>query len=331
MYVVGSTKYYVHQNHLFSVAAVTDAAGVTRERYSYTSYGDRAVRTTVGAPLVKSQLNNGIGFTGYVINGEINQYHARARQFNPVHGRFLSRDPLSINDIRGLMIAGVPFDEIGSILSESFILVTSPGPGTGYIDGWSQYNGYFTPNALDPSGLAWYLYCYRCGQGSAVKCILFNDEDDEPGTVFDGKNGIPPRLRPGQPPYGENGPLPPNVPIPIVPGPWGGSDVVPKEHSNSGTVPRIGNDWGTPGRHRGRTGLTIHPIGSGGSLGCLGVDGENKGLDNYNKIRDAMLESERKGEVMTLMMTETCCKSIQSIRKTREGGKVVIEVVVVPE
>jgi RHS repeat-associated protein len=116
MYVVGSTKYYVHQNHLFSVSAVTDAAGSTRERYSYTGYGDRAVRTPAGAPLAKSQVINGIGFTGYVINAETNQYHARARQFNANHGRFTGRDPLQ------------------------------------YINGQSLYRAYFAPNALDPSG-----------------------------------------------------------------------------------------------------------------------------------------------------------------------------------
>jgi RHS repeat-associated protein len=118
MYVVGSTKYYVHQNHLFSVSAVTDAAGATRERYSYTGYGDRAVRTAAGSPLAKSQVNNGIGFTGYVINAETNQYHARARQFDATLGRFTARDFL------------------------------------GYIDGQSLYSGYMIPNATDALGLS---------------------------------------------------------------------------------------------------------------------------------------------------------------------------------
>jgi RHS repeat-associated protein len=116
LYTVNGANYYVHQNHLFSVSAVTDAAGNVKERYSYSSYGDRAVRTAAGAPLGKSQVNNGIGFTGYVINAETNQYHARARQFDVTLGRFTARDPAL------------------------------------YIDGYSLYRAFFIPNRLDPSG-----------------------------------------------------------------------------------------------------------------------------------------------------------------------------------
>jgi RHS repeat-associated protein len=102
LYTVNGAKYYVHQNHLFSVSAVTDAAGSTRERYSYTGYGDRAIRTPAGAPLAKSLVNNGIGFTGYVLNNETEQYHARARQFDAAIGQFISRDPLGYEDSFGL-------------------------------------------------------------------------------------------------------------------------------------------------------------------------------------------------------------------------------------
>ncbi|MFM2090648.1 MAG: tRNA3(Ser)-specific nuclease WapA precursor, partial [Planctomycetota bacterium] len=94
IYVVNGTKYYVHQNHLFSVSAVTDAAGVTRERYSYTAYGNRVVRTPAGAILDKSQVNNGFGFTGYSADLETGLLHARARQYSSMYGRFVERDPL---------------------------------------------------------------------------------------------------------------------------------------------------------------------------------------------------------------------------------------------
>jgi hypothetical protein len=128
MYVVGSTKYYVHQNHLFSVSAVTDAAGSTRERYSYTSYGDRAVRTPAGAPLAKSQVNNGIGFTGYSVDCESLNNFARARLFVPRIGSFSSRDPWRFNN-------SIPYSR------------------DGYHDGYSLYRGYFVPLGVDPSGM----------------------------------------------------------------------------------------------------------------------------------------------------------------------------------
>jgi RHS repeat-associated protein len=116
LYTVNGTKYYVHQNHLFSVAAVTDAAGATRERYSYTSYGDRIVCAPTGAPLTNSQVNNEIGFTGYVCYPETSVNFARERVYGCAIGRFLSRDPL------------------------------------GYFDGVSLYGAYFIPNQLDPTG-----------------------------------------------------------------------------------------------------------------------------------------------------------------------------------
>jgi RHS repeat-associated protein len=140
MYSVNGVKYYVHQNHLFSVAAVTDAAGSTRERYSYTSYGDRAVRTTVGAPLIKSQVHNGIGFTGYVINSETSLLHARARQYDPMLGRFIGRDPWR---------SGVPRG--------------------GYADGWNLYMSYFVPNSVDPTGMVIPIIAGGAAAGAALE------------------------------------------------------------------------------------------------------------------------------------------------------------------
>jgi RHS repeat-associated protein len=135
LYTVNGAKYYIHQNHLFSVSAVTDAAGSTRERYSYTGYGDRAVRTAAGAPLAKSLVNNGIGFTGYVLDVELVQWHARVRQFDATLGRFTARDRL------------------------------------GYPDGFNMYTAFFVPLALDPTGLSRTCVCTNhqaCGFAIAV-------------------------------------------------------------------------------------------------------------------------------------------------------------------
>jgi hypothetical protein len=48
--VVGATKYYYHQNNLYSVAALTDSDGDVVERYAYTAYG---------APTCHRNLKNG--------------------------------------------------------------------------------------------------------------------------------------------------------------------------------------------------------------------------------------------------------------------------------
>lgn len=105
-------------NHLYSVAATTDATGSVVERYSYNAYGARTVKDAANVVLMKSAVGQDRGFTGYRFDGETGLYFARARWYSPKLGRFVSRDP-----------------------SE-------------YIDGFSLYPAYFAPNKLDSTGLA---------------------------------------------------------------------------------------------------------------------------------------------------------------------------------
>jgi hypothetical protein len=77
-------------------------------------------------------VNNGIGFTGYVINAEADICYARERLFKSSFGRFLSRDPLATRIVGGVFV---------------------PQGGDGYHDGASLYAGYFVPRKLDPFGM----------------------------------------------------------------------------------------------------------------------------------------------------------------------------------
>jgi len=115
-----SQRQFVHANHLYSVAALTDQVGKVVERAKYDAYGKRTVLAADGVGVrVKSAVGNQIGFTGYHFDQETGLYYARARMYSPVLGRFISRDPLE------------------------------------YIDGWSMYVGYFAPNSTDPTGMGW--------------------------------------------------------------------------------------------------------------------------------------------------------------------------------
>jgi len=110
------TKHYFHQNHLYSVAAMTDSAGAVVERYRYDAYGKRTVTNAAGTPIAASTIGQQRGFTGYSLDAETGLYYARARMYSAGLGRFIGRDPL------------------------------------GYVDGFGLYSGYFVPNGVDPSG-----------------------------------------------------------------------------------------------------------------------------------------------------------------------------------
>jgi len=110
------TKHYFHQNHLYSVAAMTSSTGAVVERYRYDAYGKRTVTNAGGTPIAASTIGQQRGFTGYYLDGETELLHARARQYSPKLGRFIQRDPL------------------------------------GYVDGASLYGAYLVPNLVDPTG-----------------------------------------------------------------------------------------------------------------------------------------------------------------------------------
>jgi RHS repeat-associated protein len=120
-------RYFVHSNHLYSPAALTDATGAVVERMTYDAYGRQAIMAADGKLLAKSNVGFSRGFTGYVADSETGLMYARARMYSPGLGRFISRDPW---------------------LSKPGI----PAPTDGYLDGTSLYMAYFVPGQTDPKG-----------------------------------------------------------------------------------------------------------------------------------------------------------------------------------
>jgi len=118
------TKSYFHQNHLYSVAAMTNSVGAVVERYRYDAYGKRTVTNAAGTTIAASTIGQQRGFTGYYEDAETGLYYARARMYSAGLGRFVGRDPLGY--------VGVNADE---------------------SDGYNLYQAYFAPNQLDSTGL----------------------------------------------------------------------------------------------------------------------------------------------------------------------------------
>jgi RHS repeat-associated protein len=110
-------RYWLHSDHVYSVNAVTDAAGVVVERYAYDAYGERTIFTGDGTQeRAQSYVHNDVGFTGRWHDDETGLQFFRARYFSAELGRFISRD------------------------------------SAGYVNGYGLYGAYFVPGATDPSG-----------------------------------------------------------------------------------------------------------------------------------------------------------------------------------
>jgi RHS repeat-associated protein len=96
---------YYHQNALWHVLAVTDSAGQPAERYSFDAYGYINITDGSGTVMLTnswgtahSAIGNPWTYTGRQFDEETGLYHYRARTYDPIKGRFLSRDPLGYID-----------------------------------------------------------------------------------------------------------------------------------------------------------------------------------------------------------------------------------------
>lgn len=107
--------YYYQQNALWSVIALTDAAGDTVERNSYNAYGPATVTEGSGDALppnvwgtAHSEVGNPHLFTGRQLAEETGLYYYRARHYAGFLGRFLQRDPVGY--LNGLNLVSYVFN-----------------------------------------------------------------------------------------------------------------------------------------------------------------------------------------------------------------------------
>jgi hypothetical protein len=92
-------NYFIHANSLYSVQAVTDAAGAVVEQYTYSAYGERKI---VGSTSKESAIGLTVGFTGLRNEGDL--VFARGRYLSPYLGRWIGRDPAGYVNGYGLYV-----------------------------------------------------------------------------------------------------------------------------------------------------------------------------------------------------------------------------------
>lgn len=81
----GGQSYYFHADGLGSITAITDSSRNVVQRYSYDSFG---------MPKPETSFRNAYTYAGREWDREIGLYFNRARYYDPMEGRFISRDPI---------------------------------------------------------------------------------------------------------------------------------------------------------------------------------------------------------------------------------------------
>jgi RHS repeat-associated protein len=88
--------YFYLKDHLGSVMALTDEDGDIVESYAYDPYANITARNAQGQPLSASAYGNRYTFQGREYAWSTGLYYFRARWYEPVTGRWLSKDPIGI-------------------------------------------------------------------------------------------------------------------------------------------------------------------------------------------------------------------------------------------
>lgn len=86
MVTTGKDKYYYHVDGLGSIIALTNSTGKVVQTYDYDSFGVLKDQ--------KNRIKQPYTYTGREWDKETGLYYYRARYYDPMEGRFISKDPI---------------------------------------------------------------------------------------------------------------------------------------------------------------------------------------------------------------------------------------------
>lgn len=92
-----TTDYYVASDAMGSVTAILDEDGNVIERRSYDAFGEMTCMAPDGTPVTESPTGVDVGFQGQIRDEMTGLYQMGYRWYNPVLGRWISRDPIGLN------------------------------------------------------------------------------------------------------------------------------------------------------------------------------------------------------------------------------------------
>src|SRR5262249_7691130 len=92
----GTASQYFHFDGLGSTDRLTDSTGTTvTDNYVYQAFG--SIKSNSGTSVNPFRY---VGQLGYYFNADLGQYLLRTRNYDPISGRFLTRDPLGFHFLR---------------------------------------------------------------------------------------------------------------------------------------------------------------------------------------------------------------------------------------
>jgi RHS repeat-associated protein len=270
--------YYPTYDGNGNVSEYLDATGTVVAHYEYDPFG----RTTVATGAKAQDFTH--RFSTKPLDPTTGLYYYGYRYYDPVTGRWPSRDPI---------------EEEGGINLYGFV----GNDGVNWIDvmGLSKLQG-----------TVW-MRCLRCKDGSSKGKMTcwFEMPDGSMGDPFptntggyknpDGEGGDP---------YGSYSPIPPGE-YDVLPKPTGGKNNQPGEYrkgtpsiTGPGMTPGSLRTPPTPGRPNGtlRTVIRIHA--SGDSEGCVTCDPGDNSTDDQNSSIENLMNSYQK---MKISIKEVCC------------------------
>lgn len=137
---IDKDKYYYHADGLGSIISLTDQSGKTVQTYVYDSFGDLKDQ--------KNRIKQPYAYTGREWDKETGLYYYRARYYDPIDGRFISKDPIGFagginlfnytdsNPINRTDPLGLTWSSNGSFLS-------------GWMTGGGSNNRFYGPNTIE--------------------------------------------------------------------------------------------------------------------------------------------------------------------------------------